>query len=138
MRRVQAAIFVAVALLGLVSAVRPATAVGIGVGGISGGVTVYPDLASCATVTFSSPTTFAGEFTASGVLYGPGTIVMPVAGAKPIIGVNTTTWSGCIPGGYSGATSGYVVFTLTVTSPARGEYVEVKQCAVTFGSVFCV
>ena len=143
MRRIRSLLLTAGLLAGVVTAavVVPATpsgAIAFGAGGITAGITVTGDLASCASVEYASSTTFVGEYTASGVLYGPGTIVVPVAGAKPIAVVNGDSWSACIPGGWSGATSGYVVYTLSVTSPTNGEYVEVKQCTVTFGSVFCV
>lgn len=117
----------------------PASAVGVGVLA-NGNISVGGDLGACASVTFPVNTTFVGEFSAVGEVQGPGTKVgtvrgvIPFASPKPI----TNSWSGCIPGAYSGATAGEAKYTLTASGANGGEVVYVVQCAVSNGNVTCV
>lgn len=113
----------------------PAGAVGAGFGG-SGSVDVYPDMGSCAVLTFDAPTAFAGSFSQAGWLAGPGTATRPVQGATPIVVANGTHWYGCLPDAYAGATAGYAVYTLHASAPA-GDVVVVRICTVTLGRLAC-
>jgi hypothetical protein len=105
-----------------------------------GDIAVGDDLGGCATVSFPTNTTFAGQFTAVGEVQGPGTRVGTIRGAIPFANVKATgnSWSGCISGAYAGATAGEVKYTLTASGANGGEIVYVVQCAVTNGTVSCV
>lgn len=97
---------------------------------------VSDDLVACTTVAFGRPVTGAGSFTATGVLTGPGTITLPVADARPIVLTGATSWSGCVGGGYRGASAGEVVFTLQIHA-AEFSTLTVVTCAVSNGTVSC-
>jgi hypothetical protein len=128
-------IAMAVAALGLWGA--PAGAVGVGV--FAGGdIQVANDLSACASVTFAASTTFVGAFTATGQVSGPGTKVATIRGVQPFVVTRGTSWSGCIPGAYEGATAGWAKYTLTASGVSGGEVAYVVQCAVTNGVVRCV
>lgn len=90
----------------------------------------------CVTLFFPAPTTVVGEFSAVGATVGPGTITVPVASATPIVVVDGTQWSGCVGGGYGGATIGVVVFTLSAHGPDF-DYSEVTVCRVESGVSTC-
>lgn len=116
----------------------PAGAVGAGV--FAGGdIDVAADLGACATITFPVSTTFVGEFSATGQVSGPGTRYATIRGALPFVNTRGgTSWTGCIPGAYEGATAGWAKYTLTASGLNGGEVVYVVQCAVTNGVVSCV
>jgi hypothetical protein len=132
LRRIAPLALVAAALLPAGSA----SAIKIGVGP-TGGITVYPNLAACATLDTTHPITAVGTFTSAGAVNGPGTAVGVVRGALPVTFVNSTHWYGCLPDAYAGATIGYAKYTLTL-SGATDDYVEILQCTVTSGAVSCV
>ena len=131
-RRIGPAALLAAAVLipaGSASAIRAGL-------GVSGGITVYPNMGACATLTFASPVTAVGVFSSAGVLSGPGTIVGVVRGAVPVTLVNATTFYACLPDAYAGATLGYATYTLTASS-TTSDYVESLHCAVVSGTVTC-
>lgn len=125
-----------VALVSAGSLAAPAAAVEVEFG-IAGGITVYPDLTSCASLSFPGPTTFVGAFTASGFVQGPGTLVGAARGATPIVVVGGTSWFGCLPGGYPEASVGSAVYTLSGSTGAT-DYAEIKHCTVRSGRVVCI
>ncbi|MDQ1712386.1 MAG: hypothetical protein QOE45_1836 [Frankiaceae bacterium] len=114
---------------------QPASAFAFKSAGVTGGITVSADFTACATVTFSGGGTIVGEFSAVGELQGPGTKVGTVRGSLPILA--TGSWSGCIPGAYTGATVGDGKFALDVHS-TTDDYFEVQQCVVNRGALTCV
>jgi hypothetical protein len=114
-----------------------ASAIPVRIGAVTGSVGVNPDMSACASVTFSHPVTGAGSFTSAGVLQGPGTIVGVVRGALPVVLVDQTSWYGCLPDTYTGATTGYAAYTFHV-STQDGDYVDSTHCTVSFGVLTCV
>lgn len=104
--------------------------------GARGSITVYADLGACGSLTFPRPTTAAGSFTAAGAVTGPGTATAPVRGATAIVVTQATSWYGCLPDAYAGATVGHAVYQLSV-SGADGDYVAVLSCDVRWGWVTC-
>ena len=116
----------------------PAGAVGGAGVFASGDIQVWEDLGACATVTFPTPTTFAGEFSVVGAIEGPWTQI--VKGVIPFAQVKSTgdSWTGCLPGAYQSATIGEVVYTLVASGANGGEVVHVVTCTVVNGHVSCV
>lgn len=137
MKRSKLAILGLLALPALLIPASPASALGVGLLA-TGDITPDDSLGACATVTFPSSTTAVGQFTGVGEVQGPGTKVGTIRGAIPIIINRGTSWSGCIPGAYAGATAGEAKFTLTASGANGGEIVYVVQCTVTNGTVTCV
>ncbi|MDQ1712388.1 MAG: hypothetical protein QOE45_1838 [Frankiaceae bacterium] len=131
LQRIGAAALVAAAVLPAGSA----SAVSVDFG-VAGSITVYPDMGACGTLTFARPVTAVGVFSSAGALSGPGTAVGVVRGAVPVTVVNATSWYGCLPDTYAGATIGYATYTLTA-STADSDYVESRHCVVTSGRVTC-
>ena len=119
------------------AAVPNAHALGLGAAGGGGAIAVNSALGACATLTFAGSGTFVGQFTAVGEMQGPGTKVGSIRGAMPILVTSGSTWHGCIPGAYSGATAGEAKFTLSGDGSV-GDYVEVRQCAIRAGALTCV
>lgn len=122
-------------LLGALTTISPATAVEVSAGA-SGTIDVYPDLGACATLAFPRPVTAVGAFTSAGAVTGPGTAVAPVRGATAIAVTGATSWFGCLPDAYAGATAGAAIYTLSVTTLGN-EYVQVLTCDVRRGVVTC-
>jgi hypothetical protein len=112
-----------------------AGAVGIELG-VSGDIAVYSNLGACGTLTFTRPVTAVGQFTSVGALTGPSTAVGAVRGALPVTVVNGTSWYGCLPDTYAGATLGYATYNLTA-STSQGDFAETLHCTVTSGTVAC-
>jgi hypothetical protein len=125
----------AAAVVATATFAQPASALRLAGPGVTGGITVNPDFTACATVTFASGGLMVGEFAAVGEMQGPGTKVGTVRGAVPIVAAGT--WSGCIPGAYSGATVGDGKFTLNVHG-ATEDFAEVQQCVINLGALTCV
>lgn len=124
------------AFAGLLSAgVAPASGVEAGFG-ISGYITVFRDLGACATVTLSRPVTATGELSAVGAVAGPGSAVAPVRGATPFVISGTTSWYGCLPDAYAGASAGSATYTLAVSS-VDNDFAAVLACDVRNGAVSC-
>lgn len=137
MKRKRLAILSLSALTAFLFPLTPASAIGIGVFATG---TITPDsaLGACASVTFPVSTTAVGEFSAVGEVQGPGTKVGTIRGAIPIVINRGSSWNGCIPGAYSGATTGEAKYTLTASGANGGEIVYVVQCTVTNGHVSCI
>jgi hypothetical protein len=49
---------------------------------------------------------------------------------------NATSWYGCLPDTYAGATVGYATYQLAVTT-TDGDFAETLHCTVTSGVVSC-
>ena len=129
---------IASSIIGLGVASAPsASALGAGAAGGGGAISPTSGLGACATLSFSGGGTFVGQFVGVGELQGPGTQVGTVRGAIPIVVTSGSSWSGCIPGSYAGATAGEAKFTLSGNSK-NGDYLAVVQCAVTNGHQTCV
>lgn len=125
----------AVAVAASVSA-TPLPAAGLAIPlGLSGSITVFPDLGACATVTAPPGTAFVGTFTAVAELQGPGTRIGTVRSLVPVVAVDY--WQTCISGAQGGATAGEGKYVLHAHSTTN-EYVEVKQCVVNRGTLTCV
>lgn len=129
------ALLAGAAMVALAVGAVPASATGFDAG-ISGTVTVAGDLSACATVTAPRGVAVAGEFSAAGEMQGPGTQVGTIHNAKPVV-TTSGTWTGCIDGGYFGATAGEAKYTLVVGS-AGGSHVTVTQCTIALGRLTCV
>src|SRR5688500_4306915 len=115
------------------------TAVCLDVGSASAataGIEVYEDLGACLTITSPVPMTGTGTFTATGAASGPGTLAAPVAGVRPVVLADQTTWYGCVPGAYVGATAGGAVYTL-VFNTADTTFADLTRCDVRRGVVTC-
>lgn len=125
---------VAAALAATAVSVAPASAIEYDAG-ISGNITVYPDLSACATLSWPGGPV-VGQFVAVGEVQGPGTKVGTVRSAVPVAS-SSGWWSSCVSGAYFGATAGEGKYTLSA-SGVGGDHVTVKQCTVTFGTLTCV
>ncbi|HVF03590.1 MAG TPA: hypothetical protein VNA20_02000 [Frankiaceae bacterium] len=104
--------------------------------GVRGTISVYADLGACGTLTFPRPTIAAGSFTAAGAVAGPGTATAPVRGVTAVVVTQATSWYGCLPDAYAGASVGHAVYQLSV-SGADGDYASVLSCDVWSGWVTC-
>lgn len=122
-------------LLGTACLSPPALAVEASVG-VTGWVTVYPDMGACGGVVVSRGTTMVGELSSAGAVTGPGTATAPVRGAAPFVVPGGTSWYGCLPDAYAGATAGHATYTLSATT-GGGDFVAVVNCVVTGGEVTC-
>lgn len=131
---VRSCVAAAVLAASVCATTAPAGAIGLGLG-LAGTVAVGPDLGACATVTGPAGSTIVGSFTAVGQVQGPGTRFGTIRYTTPFVA--TSSWSGCAPGAYPGATAGEAKYVLHAHSTA-GDYVEVKQCVVNRGVVTCV
>lgn len=130
-----AATLLALSLLVLAGGSASAVEAGLFAGG---DIAVNNDLSACASVEFDEATTFVGSYTAVGEVQGPGTQAATIRHSEPIVVKNSATWVGCSPGAYEGATAGEAKFILHVHGLSGGDYVNVKQCTVNFGTVTCV
>lgn len=125
---------VALVLLGSWSAAPAVQAVELAFG-IAGRIDVHADLGACAELTFRRPGLAVGSFTAAGAVTGPGTATAPVRGATPVVATGTS-WFGCLPDAYAGATAGVATYQLAVSS-ADGDFVAALSCVVRAGVVTC-
>jgi hypothetical protein len=133
LRRIGLAALCAAAALPTASA----SAIPVRVGAVTGGITIYPNMSACVDVSFGQPVTAAGVFTSSGALQGPGTVVGVVRGALPVTLVNQTSWYGCLPDAYAGATTGYATYTFSV-STSDSDYLVSEHCTISGAVMTCV
>lgn len=123
------------ALTAITVGIRPAGAVRVGVG-VTGAITVYPDLGACGSLTFGSAVTAVGQLSSAGAVNGPGAAAAAVRGATPVVVAGASSWYGCLPDAYAGATVGWATYQLTA-STAGGDFAETLQCVVRSGVVTC-
>lgn len=125
----------ALAALGLCAAlVTPASATGVQ-GGVYAQIT--PDETGGACLTVSANGTFAGEFSAAGlvtaIIQDGVVVISPIQGAVPLVGTDNAT--ACIPGVWGAhSVRGDVVFTVAVADQTREFAAEVLVCTYGEGS----
>ena len=124
---------VALASLAVMVSALPAAGVGVGFGG-DANIDPKADFSACATVVFNSDASFVGTFTAVAEMQGPSTKASTVRMTIPIHGIRE--WTGCIPGGYFGATVGEGKYVVEASGES-GEVYEVVQCALDMGAFTC-